>query len=557
MSKIRFFALGGLGEVGKNLYVCEINDRIFILDAGLKFPDVELLGVDNVYPNINYLIENKDRIMGLFLTHAHDENIGAAVEIIKKFDIGVFGSHFTISVLMDKISEEGLNISDYRLYKINEDKTLKFGIVTVEFYFVCHTIPETANIAIITEDGAIVYAPDFTFDITNDRKYRINFDKITSLGRRGVLMLACGSMGVNNINGTHNNASLEYNVSRLAMKDKRIIISMYSTDLIKLQRVINICMSYGRRVAIFGRKTQKLISSALSLDYFDFDENGLVNLKFMDEENQNKDKDLAIIVTGERHEPYFSIQRMCKGVDKLIKIDSDDEILFIAPPEANCERIASHTIDQILMLGAKYYCMKEEELRSGYADGEELKMLYDMLKPKYLMPIVGEYRHQYVHKKIALQYGFKEENIIMCENGDVVEMENGGIVNFEKAKIECGDVLVDGSIVGSNINDVVLKDRELLSEEGIIIVSILINKTTKEILDGPIVKSSGYIFEEGEPTIEDIKNEALKFIEMYFKMVLDETSPSCNELLRDYIMEYMFSKIQKRPIIVPGVLEII
>lgn len=557
MSNIKFFALGGLGEVGKNIYICDCDNQIFILDAGLKFPNSELLGVDNVYPNINYLIENEDRIAGLFLTHAHDENIGAAIEIIKKFNIKVFGSFFTLSVLESRIEDEGLNVSDYKLYKINETKTLKFDSATVEFYFVCHNIPETANIAIVTNDGAFVYAPDFTFDIINDKRYRINFDKITSIGRSGVLALACGSMGVNNVNGTHNNNALEYNVSQLAMKDKRIIISMYSTDLIKLQRVINICMSYNRRVAIFGRKTQRLISSALTHKYFYVDEAKLINLRFMDDINQNKDKDLAIIVTGERHEPYFSIQRMCRGLDKLIKIDSDDEVLFIAPVDANCERIASRAMDEILMAGAKYYYMREEELRSGYADGEELKILYDMLKPKYLIPIVGEYRHQFVHRKIALQYGFKDRDIVMLENGDVLEIENGNIKSIEKGKIECGDVLVDGSFVGTNVNDVVLRDRELLSEEGIIVVSILINKTKKEIIDGPIVKSSGYIFEDGEPTIDDLKNEAIKFMDLYFKMVIDNTGPSCNELLRDYLLRYMFPKIQKRPIIVPGVIAII
>jgi len=554
MAKIKFFALGGLGEIGKNMYILEVEDRIFILDAGSKFPSSDLLGIDNVYPNISYLEKNKDRIVGLFLTHGHEEHIGATIEILKRFNIGVHGSHFTISVLEQMLKEEGLNLSDYRLYRINDNKELSYNNLKVRFYYVSHSIPETMNIAIITEDGAIVYAPDFTFDVTSNKRYKISFDKISEISNQNVIALASGSLGALNVNGTHNNYALETNVSQLAMKNKRIFISLYSNDLVKLQRVIDICLAYNRRIAIIGRKTQKLISIATATNYIDVPEEKFVNLKFRTEEKKNDDSDLAIIVTGLRHEPYYSILRMCKGEDRLVKIEKGDEVLFICPPETGCENISSRTIDEILLAGAKYYSMKKEELRSSYADSEELKLLYSMLKPRYIIPINGEFRHQYVQKKIAMQQGYKEKEIIILQNGEVASFEDGdfkGLIDH----VSCGDVMVDGGIVG-DVNDVVLKDRELMSEDGIVIVSILIDRNNKKIIDGAVVQSCGVLLEEGSTFLQDLEQQANQFIESFFLMKEEEINSSTNELLRSYLMNYMYQNTNMRPILVPSVIEI-
>ena len=551
---IKFFSLGGLGEIGKNMYVIEVDERIFIFDAGSKIPGDDLLGVDFVYPNISYLEENASKVVGLFLTHAHDENIGATIEILKRFNVGIFASHFTISILEDKIKEAGLEIKDYRLYRINEEKILKFGDTQIEAYYVSHSIPETLNFAICTRSGIIVYAPDFTFNISNDRKYVINFDKITDLGKRGVLALACGSMGVNNT-GTHSNVFLENNVTQLAMKNKRIIISMYSTDLDKLQRVINVCLKFNRRIALIGRKTQKLISKAIEIGYIDVPSERLVNLRFRDINNiENDEADLAIIVLGKSHEPYHSIERMCKGNDRLVKIGRGDEVLFIAPPQLGCERIASRAVDSIIMCGAKYYSLSEEELRSEYADREEMKMLYNMLKPKYLIPICGEFRHQYVQKQIASQSFFNERNIFVVENGEVLTFVDGEFKGLTD-HITCGDVLVDGAIVG-DVNDMVLKDRELMSEDGIIIASILISKNKKRIIDGPKFEFCGVIRDSNDVFLNELPELTNEFFKSYFKLKDEEKTASCNEMLRDCLMKKMFTDTLKRPLIIPSVVEI-
>ena len=551
---IKFFSLGGLGEVGKNMYVCEVDERIFIFDAGSKMPGDDLLGVDNVYPNISYLEDNASRIVGLFLTHAHDENIGATIEILKRFNVGIFASHFTISILEDKIKEAGLEIKNYRLYRINEEKILKFGDSQVEAYFVSHSIPETLNYAICTRSGIIVYAPEFTFNISNDRKYTINFDKISDLGKRGVLALACGSMGVNNT-GTHSNVFLENSVTQFAMKDKRIIISMYSTDLDKLQRVINICLKFNRRIALLGRKTQKLISKAIEIGYIDVPEERLVNLRFRDINNiENDEKDLAIIILGKNHEPYYSVERMCKGNDRLIKIGRNDEVLFIAPPQVGCERIASRAVDSLIMCGAKYHSLGEEELRSEYADREEMKMLYNMLKPKYLIPICGEFRHQYVQKQIATESFFDEKNVIVVENGEVLTFVNGEFKGLTD-HITCGDVLVDGAIVG-DVNDMVLKDRELMSEDGIIIATIFISKNKKRIIDGPKFEFCGVIKDKNDVFFNELDEVTNNFFKSYFRLKDEEKTMSCNEMLRDCLMKKMFADTVKRPLIIPSVVEI-
>lgn len=554
MSKIKFFALGGLGENGKNMYVCEVDERIFILDAGLKYPSVELYGIDTIIPDIEYLKENKDRIQGIFISHGHEDHIGAVTELLKEFDVGVFGTHFTISIIEDNITEAGLNVKDYRLYRINEDKILRFGNVTVEFYNVSHSIPESVNIAICTKDGAIVYAPDFCFDTSRDKKYRTSFNRINDIAKKGVLALACESLGTTNINRVSSNMTLDHYITEALQMNQRLIFSAFATDLEKIQRIINLSVEHNRRIALIGIKAQRIVNIAINSGYLNVPEANFVNLKYLDDNNKNDDKDLVIIVTGIRHEPFYMLQRMCKKIDRLIEIHENDIVLMVTPPVPGTERMAARTMDALLKSKANVFELKKNMLKSSHADAEDLKILYSMLNPKYIIPVLGEYRHQFQQKNLILDYGYPEERIIMLDNGEVGEFENG-IYQGVKEKVTVGDVLVDGSIIG-DINEVVLKDRELLSQDGLVLVALTIDSNKREILSGPEIVCKGFaILDTLDVFIEELKDMIAETTYSYmYKKLIDWNDAKFR--LRDKVSQVINKKTKKNPIVIITIVDI-
>ncbi len=552
MSRIRFFNLGGLGENGKNMSILEVDKAIFILDAGIKFPSVDLLGIDAVYPDFEYLEEHKENIQGIFLSHGHEDHIGAVCELLKKFNVSVYGSHFTISILEDNMQEEEMIISAYRLYRINEDKTLKFGSVKVEFYSVNHSIPEALNIAIITDDGAIVYAPDFSFDVNSDIRYHISFDRINEIAKYGVLALASESIGTGNINRTNNHLEYENLVTKAVMKKKRVFFTLYSTDLDKIQRVINITSRYNRKIALIGRKTQRIVNIAMERGYLNIPKEKLINLKFINDVIKNDDKDLVILVTGVRHEPFYMIQRMCNGQDKLVQINKDDEVVLLSPILSGTEKIAQRTLSQVLSIGADVTQIQKTQIKSSHASPEDLKMLYAMLKPKYIIPIVGEFRHQYQQRAVALDAGYKKDNIIILENGQVAEFENGNLISTSE-RIETGDILRDGSLIG-DINSVVLKDRGQLSEEGIIFVSIAVDTTYRVVLGGPEIVSKGFM-KDNNDYLDNMKEICLSNVYRYLNKRNLDLNKACDDL-RKKLNDYIYKVCKKHPFIIPSIINI-
>lgn len=554
MSKIKFFALGGLGENGKNMYVCEVDERIFILDAGLKYPSVELYGIDTIIPDIQYLKANKDRIQGIFISHGHEDHVGAVVELLKEFDVGVFGTHFSISIIEDNITEAGLNLKDYRLYRINEDKVLRFGNVTVEFYNVSHSIPESVNIAICTKDGAIIYAPDFCFDTSRDKKYRTSFARINDIAKKGVLALACESLGTSNVNRVSTNATLDHYIVEALQRNQRVIFSAFATDLEKIQRIINLSVEHNRKIALIGIKAQRIVNIAVTSGYLNVPEENFVNLKYIDEHNKNNDQDLVVIVTGIRHEPFYMLQRMCKKVDRLIEIEENDIVIMVTPPVPGTERMAARTMDILLKCKANVLEMKKNMLKSSHASAEDLKILYSMLNPKYIIPIIGEYRHQFQHKNLILDYGYPDEKVIMLDNGEVCEFENGAFQGV-KEKVSVGDVLVDGSIIG-DINEVVLKDRELLSQDGLVVVAMTIDTLRREILAGPEIVFKGFaLLDSLDPFIEELKDVAAENTYTFmYKRLIDWND--AKQRLRDKITQLINKKTKKNPIVIITIVDI-
>lgn len=489
MAHIKIGMLGGLDENGKNMAVVEVDNHIFILDAGLRYPDVDMYGVDAVVPDMNYLIQNKERIMGVFISHGHEDHIGALPYLLENINVPVFGTHFTICLIENLLSESNMNIKKYKLYRINDNKTLTFDDITVTFFNTTHSIPESVGISINTTDGSIVYLTDFTFNFSSGLKYQTSFDKITDLGKNGVLVAMIESIGSTSIGRIANDRLLEHAYSKVLAKKGRIILSAFSSDLSRIQKIIDMSVKAGRKIAIVGRRAQKIINIAINSGYLEIPQNHLVNLKFIDDTNDNNDPNLVVIVTGIRQEPYSILMRMASGQDRLIHFSSDDSVILMSPPVPGTENFATETLNTLYEYDVDVSVFTKEVLKSTHASGEDIKLSYSMLKPKYILPIKGESRHLAQHRDIALDYGYADDKILILENGLFVNFENSELKETEK--ITLNDILIDGNI--SNIDSKIIKERESLAEEGVLIVSTLVDLNLKKIVSDIDIYKKGYV----------------------------------------------------------------
>ncbi len=552
MSKIKFCALGGLGENGKNLYVVTVDEKIFILDCGLKQPSAELHGIDAVIPDISYLLERKNKVCGIFLSHGHEENIGGIVEIVKNISAPIYTTHFTASIV--ELLFQEANITEYKIYRINDEKILTFGNVTVSFFNTTHSIPQSLGISINTEDGSIVYAPDFTFNASVDSNYETSFDKITDIAKNKTLILCPESIGCNNFNRVENDYSFIHAVNELLKVKRRIVFTMFSSDLNRMQKVIDLCVANNRKIAVIGRKTQKTVNVAMKLGYMKVPSDKLVNLKYMSDENRNDDENLAIIIAGIRHEPYFMLIRMMTQQDKLVELSENDTVCIISPPALGTERIATKTKDRLYRLGCKVASFGKDILRSSHANSEDLKMLYQLVNPKYVIPVIGEYRHQYQHRKIALEHGFDNEHILMLDNGHEITFIDG-VLQEMKEKIKIGDILIDGSFVG-DINETILKDRQLLSESGAVVVAVDIDSRKRQIVSGPKILSKGFVTADIlNEIVGDLELKAISIVEKHLQrneIIYDNLKGE----LKDSISKVIIDVTNKNPAIIPLVIDI-
>lgn len=552
MAHIKIGTLGGLDENGKNMAIVEVNNKIFILDAGLRYPDVDMYGVDAVVPDMNYLIQNKDRIMGVFISHGHEDHIGALPYLLENVNVPVFGTHFTICLIENLLSESNMDIRKYKLYRINENKVLTFNDVTITFFNTTHSIPESVGISINTLDGSIVYLTDFTFNFSKGLKYQTSFDKITDLGKNGVLVAMVESIGTTTIGRVSNDKLLEHAYSKVLTKKGRIIVSAFSSDLLRIQKIINMSVEKGRKIAIVGRRAQRIINIAISSGYLEIPQNHLVNLKFIDENNDNNDPNLVVIVTGLRQEPYSILMRMASGQDRLIHFTEDDAVVLMSPPVPGTENFATETLNTLYKYDIDVSVFSKDVLKSSHASSEDIKLLYSMLKPRYIIPIKGESRHLIQHRDIALEYGYSKEQIFVLENGLFVKFNNGEFDGNEK--IHLNDVFVDGHI--SNIDSKVIKERESLAEEGVVIVSALVDLISKKIVSSPVVYKKGFVSSNNlnaeNDTEAKIIESATMIINNYLlkkKFDLDSVKTAVSEETSKLIYRYD----RKRPIIISDI----
>ena len=549
MALIKIGALGGLGEIGKNLYVVEVDEKIFLLDCGIKVPPSEFFGIDTIIPDYEYLKENVDRIEGIFLSHAHDDHINALVYMIDDINKDVYASNFTMALLKDSFLIEKKNLDNYKLHTVNEDDVIDFGDVKVSFVRLTHSVPEAFGIAINTMDGIILYTGDYSFDQNVDKDYRMSFDKLSQYGNEGVLALLSDCYGARNISTSSYQELLIRLNSIFKDAPGRIIITSFSNDLRRIQQIIDVSLKYDKKVAIIGRKTQRLVDIAINLGYIKIPEEKLVSLRYIDDKNTNNDPDMVVIVAGDRHEPYFMLQRMCKKIDRLINITSLDTIITMTTPTDGSEKLAAKTLDLLSRVNTRINTLSKKILETSHATREEIKMMINITKPKYVIPVKGEFNHQYALIDIANEIHYDINNVIILDNGNFAVFENG----FRDKKIigfPAGEILIDGAIAG-DVNNVVIRDREQLSKDGILLVVANLNPKSKNILAGPEVYSRGFVNLKDSPDIYEGIIDA--FMKVSEKMLVNKfvNWNDYKKEIKEEISRFLYKELQRTPVIIP------
>jgi len=549
MSTIRILGLGGLAENGKNMYLVEVDEAIFVLEAGIQNPPTDLFGVDFVLPDMSYLVQHQKRIKGIFLSHGHEDKIGAVGDVLRKIQVPIYGSSFTLQLVKDNLEQAGLQEQLSHLKAINEDDVLTFGDVKVSFFSTTHSIPESLGIAIQTKDGVIMYTGDFTFNPHIKKSYKTSFDKITTLGKQGVLALLTDSIGAPYASTGDANYLLEHNLREILQKPGRVIISSFSSELDKIQMAIDIALQTGRKIAIIGRKAQRIIDISVTLGYLELPQESLVNLRFIDAKNDNYDDNMMVLVSGEKHEPYFMLQRIARKRDKLIHASKKDTFFIMHVPLPGVEKMASATIDHLYRTDAKVVLIERRILRGSHASAIDIKLLFNFTEPKYVFPVLGEPRHQYAVEQVALSYGLPKERIISMINGQVATFQNGVLKpKFEYLKV--GDNLVDGSILG-DVNEVVLKDRELLGRDGILFVVGNVDARAHKLVSPIELVSQGFAIESESPEVfEQIKAVATRACEDHLLEKYVEWN-NLKQEVKDAVYKHLMTSMHRATLIIP------
>ena len=509
MSKINFIALGGVQEDGKNLYVIEVNNMIFVMDCGMKYPNQDSYGVDIIVNDLTYLSENKDRIQGLFLSHAHMDHIGGVIHLLKeKPDLRIYGSKYTMAVLGDILKDDqNVDYSKASLEVVTSKTALKFQDVTIRFFEVSHNLPESYGIALKSDDGYIIYTSNYNFDQNSHIDYAHMFRSLAVFAKEGVLALLTESLGANNEQSRGTILEFKTRIKNVFnQSNDRLIFSLFSSDILRIQQICDIAIGYGRKIAVIGRKTQKMVAQAINLGYLNIPEENFANLKFIDEKNgiTNEDKNLVILVTGNRHEPFFMLQRMAKGVDRLIHLTKNDTVIVLTPPTLGTEKMASKTLDIIYHITSRVLEFNSTLLPQINANREEIKEMINILEPKYIIPVIGEYRHQYALRIVAECIGYNDEEILIPDQGDILSFQDGKYIGVT-GDVPVAEVLIDGKAF-KDVGEVVMRDRELLAQDGVILITANINPRTKTIILGPEVVTKGFTYtKDSESLISKIK----------------------------------------------------
>jgi len=548
MSKINIFSLGGLNENGKNMYVIEVDNDIFVFEAGLQYADEHTLGIDYIIPSIDYLKNNKNRIKGIFLTHSHDENSGAIVDIIDILDnIKIYGSKFTCHVVSQELIRYNKSIDN--LIEIKENKVIEFGNVKVMAISLSHSIPGNFGYAIYTSDGIIFYASDFVFDSTMRGPYKTDLGRLAYIGRQGVLCLMAESLYAMKKEHTSPNHRIQGLINETLTKHKgRIIFNVLNSHLYRIQELFNEVSKTDRKIVVMGKRLQNIIKYSIDNKYL------IIDSKFIGDLSNINDENAVILNSNEREKPYVNMIKILDGYDKFIKINKNDTVFLATPIYEGRENTFYKLLDRIAMTGATSVILPPNKYLSYHASSEDLMMMIDLMNPKYYFPIKGEYSEQVANGDLAYELGIPKENIILKENGFVANFEDGKLVsNFDR--VTTGVVCIDGES-SDDVGELVLRDREMLSNNGIIIISATLDKKSKQILSGPEILTRGFIYvKDSQELINNIKNICSEIISSnVYNNYIDYNK--VKNTIRDNLSKYLSEQTGDKPMIITVIQEI-
>ncbi len=549
---VRIIPLGGLNEIGKNMTVFECSNDMFILDCGLAFPDADMPGVDIVIPDFTYVERNADKIRGIVITHGHEDHIGGLAYLLKKVNVPVYATRLTIGLIEGKLKEQGI-LNQVKLNVVEPKKTVKMGCMAVEFIKVNHSIPDAVGMAIHTPAGIIVHTGDFKVDYSPIDGKIIDLARFGELGSKGVLALMADSTNAERPGYTHSERTVGESFDRLFKKGegKRIIIATFSSNIHRVQQIINCAVRYGRKVAVFGRSMINVINTAIELGYLEVPSGIIIDIDMM---NRYENEKIVLITTGSQGEPMSALTRMAMNDHRKVVITPMDFIIISATPIPGNEKYVTRVVNELMKSGAEvvYEAMYEVHV-SGHACQEELKLMQALTRPKFFIPVHGEYKHLKKHGDLALQMGMPKENVIIAEIGNVIETD--GVSMKVVSQVPSGRVLVDGLGVG-DVGSIVLRDRKHLAQDGLIIIVIGIEKSANIVAAGPDIISRGFVYvRESEELFVEARN------------VLNRTLSSCSYAemrewttlkgkLRDALSEYIYQKTKRSPMILPIIMEI-
>ena len=549
-AKIKIIPLGGINEIGKNITAIEYKEDIVIIDCGLKFPDDDMFGIDIVIPDISYLLKNSEKIKGIFLTHGHEDHIGALPYVLKQLNVPVYGTKLTLGIVETKLKEHGL-LSSTELIRVKPKDIIKLSSVSVEFIKTNHSIADSVAIAIHTPLGVVLHTGDFKIDYTPIDGEMMDFARLAEIGRKGVLVMMADSTNVERPGYTMTEKVVGETFNRLFGKaNGRIIVATFASNVHRIQQIITAAQKYEKKVAVSGRSMENIVQVAIELGYLEVDKDVLVPI---DQIGKYPNDKMVIITTGSQGEPMSALARMAASEHRKIAIIPGDTVIISATPIPGNEKFVSKVVNQLFKKGAEVIYDSVEKIHvSGHACQEELKLMQALVKPKFFIPVHGEYRHLKKHGELAMELGLPEKNLVICENGDVIELTRNYIK--KNGSVTSGQVFVDGLGVG-DVGNIVLRDRKHLSQDGILTVVVTIEKQTGKVVSGPDIISRGFVYVRES---EGLMDEAREIVRSVLKNCEERQITDWATLkskMRDELREFLYEKTKGKPMILPIIME--
>ncbi|CAM4239313.1 ribonuclease J [Paenibacillus tarimensis] len=551
--KLLIFALGGVGEIGKNMYVIQYGNDIVVVDSGLKFPEEDMLGIDIVIPDITYLTDNRDKVRGILITHGHEDHIGGLPYVLRHLNVPVYGTKLTLGLIEGKLKEAGL-LGETKRILINADSEVQLGTIKATFFRTNHSIPDSVGVCLDTPEGTVVHTGDFKFDHTPVNDQYADLQRMAEIGSRGVLALLSDSTNAERPGFTPSESKIGTEFEDIFRKaTQRVVVATFASNVHRIQQVINAAMATRRKIAVIGRSMVNVVTIASELGYLNIPEGMIIEPEEVGKMAADR---VVILSTGSQGEPMSALTRMARSTHRKVDILPGDTVIIAATPIPGNEKYVGRTVDELFRLGANviYGPGSVSGVHvSGHGSQEELKLMLNLIKPKYFIPIHGEYRMLRQHAQLGEAVGIERENIFLLDNGDTVEIQGG---NARKGnKVQAGNVLIDGLGVG-DVGNIVLRDRKLLSQDGILVVVVTLSKQDGAIMSGPDIISRGFVYvRESEGLLEEANRIVTSTLNKLMSDNVNEWA-SLKTNVKDALGRFLYEQTRRRPMILPIIMEV-